>query len=103
MSRLRLFSPEDVQTSHRSELENAKIDVLSYARFVAGTTTTRQSDVLTRARTIHGNRTCPHCNHPVVEPVELDDAALNRNSRPIPGTATLVGFHCSRCRFEWPA
>jgi hypothetical protein len=59
-------------------------------------------DVVTRAQTLRENRECRQCGHPVVEPVELNDAAVNRNGLPIPGTATLVGFHCARCDREWP-
>jgi hypothetical protein len=59
--------------------------------------------VLERARNLRRNGRCPHCDHPIVEPIELDDAILNRNRMPIPGTATLVGFHCHGCHHEWPA
>jgi len=60
-------------------------------------------DLLSRARTVFHNRQCRYCDHPVVEPIELDDAVLNRNQMPMPSTATLVGFHCSGCHAEWPA
>lgn len=56
-----------------------------------------------RARVLFSNRCCPHCHHPVVEPIELDDALINRAGQPIPGTATLVGFHCEACDAEWAA
>lgn len=58
-------------------------------------------DVVARAQALFDNRTCPHCDYPVVIPIELDDAVLNRTGRPIPGTATLVGFRCRGCRTEW--
>ena len=45
----------------------------------------------------------PDRSHPIVEPIELDNGILNRNRMPIPGTATLVGFHCHGCQREWPA
>ncbi len=61
------------------------------------------SSVLDRARTLYLNRCCPDCSHPIVEPVELDDAMVNRNGQPIPGTATLIGFRCDACDNEWPA
>jgi len=57
--------------------------------------------VLVRAQAIRKNNECPECGHPVVEPVELNDAAISRNGLPIPGTATLVGFHCCGCEREW--
>lgn len=60
-------------------------------------------DVLTRAQVLFANRTCHACGYPVVEPIELEDAVINRNGLPIPGTATLVGFHCQGCDEEWSA
>ena len=57
---------------------------------------------LLRARLLRENRNCPHCQHPVVTPLELEDGLLGRNRLPVPGTATLVGFHCMRCHREWP-
>jgi hypothetical protein len=38
-----------------------------------------------------------------VEPIECDDALLDRNGAPIPGTASIAGFFCHACRHEWPA
>lgn len=58
-------------------------------------------DVITRARLLFDNRTCPSCSYPVVTPIELNDAQFNRNHLPIPGSATLVGFRCAGCRAEW--
>jgi hypothetical protein len=60
-------------------------------------------DVVARAQALYENRTCPACDYPVVEPIELDDPILNRKGLPIPGTATLVGFRCRGCRTEWSA
>lgn len=61
------------------------------------------ADPVRRARTLRRNDTCPHCRRGGVEPLELDDAIRNRNNLPIPGTSTLVGFHCLNCHREWPA
>lgn len=58
-------------------------------------------DMVTRARTLFENRSCPRCQYPVVEPIELADGFLNRNGMTVPGTATLVGFRCRGCRCEW--
>lgn len=57
--------------------------------------------LLARTRAIHRNRQCRECQGPCVEPVHQDDAALNRNRMPIPGTATLIGFRCQHCAAEW--
>ncbi|MEZ6049388.1 MAG: hypothetical protein R3C11_28175 [Planctomycetaceae bacterium] len=59
--------------------------------------------LVARAKLINANRECPCCNSASVVPVELDNALRNRNNLPIPGTATLVGFHCTICNNEWPA
>ena len=38
-----------------------------------------------------------------IEPIELQDAVISpKNRLPIPGTATIVGFHCNDCGTEWP-
>ena len=56
-----------------------------------------------RARVIRENGVCPECDQSDIEPLELEDAVLSqRNHRPIPGTATIVGFHCNSCSTEWP-
>ena len=98
MSRLKLYFPQAIEpdtdddgpvllsfTSHRRRFENQW-----------------QNDVLSRAQLLSRNTCCPSCSRPTVEPVELADAIFNRNNLPIPGTATLVGFHCNHCSSEWP-
>lgn len=60
----------------------------------------RQS-TLSRARLAHRNRCCPNCRRVTVQPVELDDALLDRKGEEIPATATVVGFYCTTCRHEW--
>lgn len=108
MSRLKLYCPEELQDN----------DLLQFTRFDAEhdhdemiiplrmrqlpTGNDSMLDVLLRAQQIRANRACPDCGHPAVSPVELNDAQHNRNGMPIPGSATLVGFHCSCCDAEWP-
>lgn len=58
-------------------------------------------DVISRARLLFANRQCRHCNYPVVEPLDLDDAQVNRQGLEIPGTSTIVGFRCHSCDAEW--
>jgi hypothetical protein len=58
---------------------------------------------VTRARLERRNRCCPRCGRVTVEAVEHEDALLDRNCRPIPGTASIAGFFCSACLHEWPA
>ncbi len=56
---------------------------------------------VSRAQALFANRTCPYCAYPVVQPLELADPAYDRGGLPIPGSATLVGFHCRGCDAEW--
>lgn len=104
---LRLFTPSDdtagegdvpTVTSEQSEdiipIDRARRSVIFSGRFMPP---------VDRARLIHQNNTCPECGHQDVEPLELADSVVSTRSRlPIPGTATLVGFHCNDCGTEWP-
>ena len=65
------------------------------------TTDAAPQDVVTRARLMHHNSRCRSCGKATVDPIELDDALLNRWGLPIPGTATIVGFACGACGNEW--
>lgn len=62
---------------------------------------TPKLDAISRARLLFANRQCRHCNYPVVELLELDDAEVNRQGLEIPGTSTIVGFRCHSCDAEW--
>jgi len=119
MSRLKLFHPEpDLSVVFDQDASPIILSFPLQNRLPAGIdrrTSPRRSfpalaefagpddGILNRARLIHDNGCCPDCGRSAIAPVEEDDAVLNRNYRPIPGTATLVGFHCHACRFEWPA
>ncbi len=97
MSQLRLFQPRYIDNGS----SNSEPVILSFP----GTKTTPPrnifSNAVKRAEVIYNNRCCPSCKHPMVEPLELDDGINNRNGVPIPGTCTLVGFHCLECHSEW--
>lgn len=93
--RLRLYAPD---VDDRPEIVPFRPHV---DRFAEQNRT--RFDALQRSRIIHDNRQCPSCHHPVVTPLELRDGLVGRNGLPVPGTATLVGFHCERCEDEWPA
>ena len=101
MSHLKLYRPSTGRevTLRFDEPEREVIRFPKFSRRAVGRS---GMSILNRARILHENRTCPECEHCVVEPVELDDAVVNCNGMPIPGTATLVGFHCARCESEWP-
>ena len=57
---------------------------------------------LTRAKALHANRVCKSCGAAGVEPVLLGDGVTDAAGDPVPGSGTLVGFHCVRCEREWP-
>ena len=57
---------------------------------------------LSRAKVLHANRTCKACGAGGVEPVLLTDGVTDAAGDPVPGSGTLVGFHCCRCAAEWP-
>lgn len=62
-----------------------------------------KTPMLRRAKAIAENQTCCICGTAKVTPLELADAELDKKNRRIPGTATVVGFHCQKCHHEWPA
>ena len=112
--RLRLFSPEEDLTSNlepsRQNVVHNRIsdevfeDIIQIDR-------ARRSVVISgrfmepqdRARILQHNNCCPECAQHDVEPLELTDAIISpKNRMPIPGTATIVGFHCNDCGTEWP-
>jgi hypothetical protein len=95
MSALRILWPDETA----AESDAADPPILSFE--AAHQTTRPHRNVVERARVLFANRHCPVCRYPVVIPIELDDAVINRCGQPIPGTATLVGFRCRGCRAEW--
>jgi hypothetical protein len=100
MTRLRVYrGPEKASRFSRVTAQD-RPDVLSLARFVD-----RQaaSDApLSRAKALHANRSCRFCGHSAVNPVTLNDGLRDGSGQYIPGSATLVGFHCEGCLAEWP-
>jgi len=112
--RLRLFSPIDdtfvsVDDS-RSGIplnrlpEDAFEDIIPIDRarrsmVISG----RFMEPVDRARILQQNNCCPECTLHDIEPLELADAVISpKNRLPVPGTATIVGFHCNNCGTEWP-
>lgn len=61
----------------------------------------QRMNIIQRAQSLFANRTCPRCQYALVKPLELEDGIVNRAGLTIPGTATLVGFHCLGCDCEW--
>ena len=95
MSQLSLYCPPE-------SVEDDAPHVLSYAEFTGRIRSNRMLNVITRARIERENGQCPCCHRITVRPLELADAVRNRNGAKVPGTATIVGFRCTRCRHEWP-
>lgn len=102
MTRLRVYrGPETNRVSRFSSAERP--GVIPFAALV-----TRRNRVavanaaLDRAKALHSNRNCKSCGCQGVEPVTLNDGLRDGSGQYVPGSATLVGFHCTRCRSEWP-
>src|SRR3954469_13894953 len=103
MSRLRLLSSPGYDVEVRTSETGDEPVILSLKSYRQLLDDGKLDHVVERARLVHRNSRCPHCSHPIVDPIELNDGFLNRNRMPVPGTATLVGFHCHGCHREWPA
>jgi len=101
MSRLKLYFGDE--TARRTAVCQADDPPILNYKSHAGRWQRFRNDPLDRARTLRRNDRCPHCCRALVKPLELADALRSRNNLPIPGTATLVGFHCESCHWEWPA
>ena len=101
MSHLKLFVPDDAVHSEEVDAEFPATIPFRPVNRIASTPAAPKA--VDRARVLHENRQCPYCSHVNVEPIELHDSVVSvRNHRPIPGTATIVGFHCHSCNSEWP-
>jgi hypothetical protein len=102
MSRLSVFWPDEA-LSDLATADEPMILQFPRRRFASepSSVSPKAMDVVTRARVMYDNRKCRKCGYPVVEPVELSDSAVNLSGLAIPGTATLVGFHCRGCDAEW--
>jgi len=106
-NRLRLFVPPEESDEHEPAQELTDMDrphILQFrSRREATVISGRYTPPADRARMIRSNCVCPECGLSDVEPLELDDGLISqRNHRPVPGTATIVGFHCNDCGSEWP-
>jgi len=103
--RLRVFNPPDEPVDTTEDcMDMDRPHILSFRQQTRATVISgRYTPPADRARVIRDNSVCPECSMMNVEPLELDDAMVSRrNHRPIPGTATIVGFHCNSCGTEWP-
>lgn len=107
MSCLKLYAPHEAELAGEVEYgESLRIDA-SEPEILSWETYRRSRklsliEILARTRALYQNKRCRDCGRPTVQPVEHDDALLGKNRAPIPGSATLLGFHCDYCRTEWP-
>ncbi len=103
MSQLKVYRPAEGNRIYR--FDEPEPQILPFKPYFERrkSQSRQRGNLIARARLLYENRNCPHCDHPGVEPLELDDAVINCSGLPIPGTATLVGFHCLHCHSEWPA
>jgi hypothetical protein len=104
MSQLKLYRPLETGRVNGFDLadeEDHEPAVLPFKIFADRLESRPMRDVVMRARVIHQNKRCPHCHHPVVEPIVLGARLATRDNQPVPGSGTLVGFRCHGCRFEW--
>lgn len=100
MSQLSVYWPQECE--QRSAMTFEAPAILKFpGRQVGSSPSGFSLDIVSRARTLFANRRCRCCGSPMVEPIELDDAAVNSAGLDIPGTATLVGFECQTCHANW--
>ncbi len=104
MSRLSVYWPEEFGSTATAVAGEPRIIPFPGTRPRSSRSTREEApklDVIARARLLFANRQCRHCASPVVEPLDLDDAEVNRQGLEIPGTATIIGFRCHSCASEW--
>jgi len=75
--------------------------ILSFAEW-APRLRSRAGSALRRAHALLQNNRCPECRSPVVIPLHLNDGRSDQDGRLVPGSSSVVGFHCDRCQHEWP-
>jgi len=89
---------------HETEEAEEHVDqVISWRYYPRSSGQPSFMEVVQRSRLLHMHRRCRDCGRPTVEPVEQNDGILGKNRLPIPGTSTVIGFHCNYCESEWSA
>lgn len=103
---IRIYEPPtEEEIAERQEPVELKSDrnILPFRKQRTTILSGRYVEPVDRARILSDNTECPQCEKHDIEPLELQDAVISPKSRlPIPGTATIVGFHCNDCGTEWP-
>jgi hypothetical protein len=111
MSCLKLHWPQVLSLYAPADLDSAEFNgddttdespvILSFRRRGARVPRHQQRALLVRARLIHENRCCPECGRASVVPVDSEPALAYRDSMPVPGSGSLLGFACDSCGHEW--
>jgi len=102
MTRLRVYHGPQSRSRFSLISGDDRPDVIPFTAFATTGRRHAEPAPVSRARALHNNRHCRSCGHSAVEPVTLNDGLRDGSGQYIPGTATLVGFHCERCHAEWP-
>jgi hypothetical protein len=99
-------TPTSIETGSPDSVESGRNSgqpiIYSFADWVDRLRSGPRS-LVDRARSIHANVCCPQCRHASVLPLMLNDGRTDAAGQVVPGTASLVGFHCEDCDHEWPA
>src|SRR5690606_11802660 len=98
MTRLRIYNGPEVPL-RLARFTAPLPDVIPFAP--RSTNRFPRTGPLARAKALHENRRCHSCGHADVDPVTLNDGIRDGSGQYVPGSATLVGFHCNRCHEEW--
>lgn len=101
MSQLKVFRPNDSDFENRIYNESDEPVILSFKPRSRVLERGGVMSLVTRARILSENCSCPECGHAQVIPIDLGDARLDRSRQPIPCSSTLVGFYCHSCELEW--
>jgi hypothetical protein len=77
-------------------------EIYSFAEWVDKLNRPGTNSAALRAQRLNANQTCPDCSRAGVLPLMLNDGRMDGSGRLVPGSATLVGFRCQTCSYEWP-
>tara|TARA_R110002072_G_scaffold146075_2_gene292821 strand:- start:793 stop:1146 length:354 start_codon:yes stop_codon:yes gene_type:complete len=111
MSDLKVYWPEndsavaDALPTEMVETCNGRKEpeIYSFAEWVEKLRQPEPQRLALRAQRLNAHQTCPDCSRAGgVLPLMLNDGRMDGSGRLVPGSATLVGFHCETCSHEWP-
>ncbi|MDA0809425.1 MAG: hypothetical protein O2983_17165 [Planctomycetota bacterium] len=111
MSVLKVYWPENesavAETLPPAMAESPTVsnepEIYSFVKWVDKLRQPDSQRLALRAQRLNAHQTCPDCHRAGVSPLMLNDGRMDSAGRLVPGSATLVGFHCEICSHEWPA